>query len=257
MPFYELDDIMLYYEVCGVKGHVPLLFLHGVMSNSEIWRPQVEHFQTQRRLILLDLRGHGQSDKPHGRYTIAQLSDDLYGLLNHLDIAQGIIVGHSLGGMTALRFTLDHQEMVDKLILIDATAQSAYSWKQRLLLSLSTILMDLSYRSFLKIYLARYADLEDFDMEETLGKLLETPKHVTKSCFSAIAGFDVTSELVNINVPTLIIHGSESSTPLVLAESMHEHIPHSEFVIIEGAGHASPKENPEEIWNAIGQFIKR
>ena len=175
--------------------------------------------------------------------------------MKNLDVEKAIIVGHSLGGMTALRFTLDHQDMVDKLILIDTTAKSSFTFGRRLLLSLSKILMDVSYRSFLKIYLSRYSDLEDFDLEEAVARLLKTPKYVTKSCFSAIAGFDVTSELAKIGVSTLIIHGGESSTPVVLAEYMNEHIPHAELVIIEGAGHASPKENPDEIWKAIENFI--
>ena len=255
MPFCKIDDIKLYYEDWGVKGQVPLIFLHGVMGSSEIWKPQVDHFKNQRRVTILDLRGHGQSDKPLGKYSIAQFSDDLHSFMKNLDIEKAVIVGHSLGGMTALRFTLDHQDMVDKLILIDTTAKASSSFRTKLLLSLSKILMDVSHRSFLKIYLSRYSDLEDFDLEEAIAKLLKTPKYVTKSCFSTIAGFDVTSELANIRVPTLIIHGRESSTPLVLAEYMNEHIPQAELVIIEGAGHASPKENPDEIWKAIEKFI--
>lgn len=255
MSFCKIDDIKLYYEDCGVKGQVPLIFLHGVMGSSEIWKPQVDHFKNQRRITILDLRGHGKSDKPLGRYSITQFSNDLYSLMKHLHIEKAIIVGHSLGGMTALRFTLDYQDMVDKLILIDATAKPSFSFVTKLLLSLSKILMDVSYRSFLKIYISRYSDLEEFDLEEALARLLKTPKYVIKSCFTALAGFDVTSELANIRVPTLIIHGRESSTPLVLAEYMNENIPYAELVVIEGAGHASPKENPDEIWKAIEKFI--
>ena len=111
--------------------------------------------------------------------------------------------------------------------------------------------MNVSYCSFLRLYVSRYSDPEDFDFEEALARLAATPKYVTKSCFTALVGFEVTSELANIRAPTLIIHGRESSTPLVPAEYMNEHIPHAELVIIEGAGHTSPKENPDEIWKAI------
>jgi len=116
--------------------------------------------------------------------------------MKNLDIEKAIIVGYSLGGMTALRFTLDYQDMVDKLILIDTTAKSSFSLGRKLLLSLSKILMDVSYRSFLKIYISRYSDLEDFDLEEAVARLLKTPKYVTKSCFSAIAGFDARAHML-------------------------------------------------------------
>ncbi len=97
--------------------------------------------------------------------------------------------------------------------------------------------MDVSYRSFLKLYVSRHSDLEDFDFEEAQVRLAATPKYVTKSCFTALVGFDVTSELANIRVPTLLIHGRESSTPLVPAEYVNEHVPHAELVIIDGVGH--------------------
>jgi len=257
MPFCKIDDIKLYYEDCGAKDQVPLIFLHGLMSSSELWNPQVDHFKDKRRIIILDLRGHGQSDKPLGRYSITQFSDDLYSLMKNRDIEKAIMGGHSLGGMTALRFTLDHQEIVEKLILIDTTAKSFFSFGTRLLLSISKILMDVSYKSFLKIYLSRTLQkgYSKSEREKALERVLQTPKHVTKSCWSAIEGFDVTSELANIRVPTLIIHGGESTTPLSLAKYMKEHIPNAELVIIEGAGHALPKEHPEEIWKAVEQFI--
>ena len=255
MAFCKIDDVKLYYEDRGVKTQVPLIFLHGVLGSSEIWKPQVSYFKNQRRIIILDLRGHGQSDKPRGKYSITQFSDDLHALMKNLDVEKAIIIGHSLGGMVALRFTLDYQDMVDKLVLIDSTAKPASSFGRRLLLSLSKSLMDISYRSFLKIYVSRYSDLEDLDLEEVVTRLLQTPKHITKSCFAAIAGFNVTSELAKIRVPTLIIHGGESSTPVVLAKYMNQHIPNAELIIIEGAGHASPKENPEKIWKAIEKFI--
>ena len=77
-----------------------------------------------------------------------------------------------------------------------------------------------------------------------------------KSCFSAVKEFDVTSELGNIKVPTLIIHGSEDmQQPLSQAKYMKEHIPNAELVIIEGAGHATVRETPEKIWEAIEKFM--
>jgi 3-oxoadipate enol-lactonase len=117
MVFCRIDDIRLYYEDYGVKSQIPLIFLHGVMGTSEIWKPQVDHFKKQRRTIILDLRGHGQSDKPRKKYSITQFSDDLHSLMKTLDIEKAISIGHSLGGMTALRFAINYQDMVDKLIL--------------------------------------------------------------------------------------------------------------------------------------------
>jgi len=257
MPFCKIHDMKLYYEDYGRRNQVPLLFLHGLMSNSELWKPQVDHFKDHKRITILDLRGHGQSDKPVGRYSIKQFSEDLQLLMKNLEIEKAILAGHSMGGMTVLRFTLDHQEMVEKIILIDTTAKSSFSFRIELLLLISKILMSVSYKRFLRIYISRTLQkgYSKSELEKTLERVLKTPKHVTKSCWSAIEKFDVTPELANIRIPTLIIHGSESTTPLSLAKYMKEHIPNAELVIVEGAGHSTPKENPEEIWKAIERFI--
>ena len=137
-----------------MSDQVPLIFLHDVMASSQIWIPQVDHFKAKRRIVIFDLRGHGQSDKPHEKYSFKQFSDDLYSFINSLKIEKAIIAGHSMGGMTALRLTLDHQEIVEKLILLDTTPKSSYSFGRRLVFLISQLAMSIAYESFMKYYIS-------------------------------------------------------------------------------------------------------
>lgn len=258
MPFCNIDNISLYYEDYGTSDQVPLIFLHGVMASSQIWIPQVDHFKDKRRIVIFDLRGHGQSDKPHEKYSINQFSDDLYSFMNSLKIEKAIIAGYSMGGMTALRFILDHPEMVEKLILLDTTPKSSYSFGRRLVFLVSQLAMSIAYESFMKYYISSVfrRDCPKSEIEKALERVLKNPKHVVRSCFSTIKDFDVLSELGNIQVPTLIIHGGQSFNPLEQARDMKKHIPNAELVVVEGAGHAMTSETPEAICEAVEQFIQ-
>lgn len=255
MPFCRVNDVKLYYEDYGTEA--PLIFLHGLMGSSENWKPQVDHLKDKRRVIAVDLRGHGQSDKPRGNYSIKRFSEDLFSFVKELGIENAVIAGHSMGGIIALRFALDHQEIVEKLILIDSGARTPFG--KKLLVSVSKIILQISYKAFVKIYLSGYTFPKDYSeskIREAQERVLKIPKYVVNSCFSAVKEFDVTSELGNIIVPTLIIHGSDDKQqPLSQAKYMKERIPNSELVVLEGVGHATIVETPERVGKAIEKFI--
>lgn len=252
MPFCRVNDVKFYYEDHGTEG--PLIFLHGLMGSSENWKSQVDYFKDKRRVIAVDLRGHGQSDKPRGNYSIKRFSEDLFSFVKELRIEKAVIAGYSMGGLIALRFALDHQEIVEKLILIDTGARTPLG--RKLLVSASQIILRISYKAFLKVYLSFPKNYSKSQIREAKERILKTPKHVVNSCFSAVKEFDVTSELSNILVPTLIIHGSEDKQqPLSQAKYMKEHILNSELVVLEGVGHATIVEASEKVGKAIEKFI--
>jgi 3-oxoadipate enol-lactonase len=143
------------------------------------------------------------------------------------------------------------------MILIDTLAKSSYSFGRKIVLLIAQFAMSIAYESFMRYYISSVfsKDYPKPVVEKSVEKVLKNPRHVVKSCFSATNDFDVASELGNIRVPTLIIHGSESLLPLSKAEYMREHIPNADLLIVEGTGHSIPVETPEKIWEAIEEFI--
>ncbi|HSG25331.1 MAG TPA: alpha/beta fold hydrolase [Anaerolineales bacterium] len=99
-----------------------IIFLHGYAGCAETWEYQINHFAHQYRVIVPDLRGHGQSDAPYTEYTMPELIADINAIANHLKLPEKfILVGHSFGGSICIEYAAAHPERLEKLVLI-ATA---------------------------------------------------------------------------------------------------------------------------------------
>src|SRR5689334_13010905 len=115
MPSLSSNHIHLYYESTG--DGPPLLFIHGLGSSTRDWEPQVADFSKSYRVITVDLRGHGQSEKPAGPYTIPEFAADVAGLLESLHASPAHIVGLSLGGAVAFQLAVDYPALLKSLTI--------------------------------------------------------------------------------------------------------------------------------------------
>ncbi len=140
----KVNDIELYYEIHG-EGE-PIIFSHAWMEDCSVWNSQIELFSKKYKVIAYDHRGHGNSDKPKTNYSIQTLSNDLYSLIQKLNLEKVTLVGNSMGGMTALVLALNHPDKISKLILVGTTAKMAFSMRIQLWLMLNL----LPYESFAK-----------------------------------------------------------------------------------------------------------
>lgn len=99
-----------------------IVFVHGYAGCAETWERQINYFSREYRVVAPDLRGHGQSDAPFTRYTMAEMVDDLYAITQHLKLPEKfVLVGHSFGGSICVEYANAHPEQLEGLILI-ATA---------------------------------------------------------------------------------------------------------------------------------------
>ena len=108
-------NIELYYREAG-SGE-PLIMLHGNGESGEYFINQIEHFQSRYRVIAPDTRGHGRSPRGEAPFTIAQFANDLYDFMQGLGIARAVLLGFSDGANIAMKFAMQHPEMVKALIL--------------------------------------------------------------------------------------------------------------------------------------------
>ena len=121
MPYAQVGDIKLYYEVYG-DGR-PIVLIPGLGADTRLFFNVVPLLATLHQVIVVDPRGGGKSDKPTGQYSIEQMADDVAGLFGTLGIASADVVGYSMGGKIALQLAAGHPELVDHLVLA-ATAPS-------------------------------------------------------------------------------------------------------------------------------------
>ncbi|MEE8471455.1 MAG: alpha/beta hydrolase, partial [Dehalococcoidia bacterium] len=166
----KVDDVELYYEVRG-EGD-PLIFVHGLFDDSSVWNAQAELFSADHQVIVYDLRGHGMSDKPKGNYSMQTLADDLHALIQELNLEKATIVAHSMGGMAAIIFTLDHPDRVSRLVLVSSSAKA--SVMQRFLMTMGYIL---PYKTFVRMATRpRYYKPSKQVAERALDVAMNTPK---------------------------------------------------------------------------------
>ena len=116
----ERDGVALCYEEAG-EGKPPVLLVHGWCCDHTYFAPQVEHFaQRGHRVVAVDLRGHGESDKPRQRYSMQVFADDLAWMCERLDFAQPVVVGHSMGGIVAFDLAARYPGLTSAVVMLDA-----------------------------------------------------------------------------------------------------------------------------------------
>ncbi|MCX4885832.1 alpha/beta fold hydrolase [Streptomyces sp. NBC_00847] len=255
MPQLEVDGAALTYDDEGPRDGdgVPLVFVHGWTANRHRWDHQMTHFAERRRVIRLDLRGHGESSGA-GVRTVAELAGDVIALLDHLKVDRAVLVGHSMGGMIAQTITLDHPDRVERLVLVNSIGRMAYSRGRGLLMAASTLV---PYKLFVATNIQRaFAPGHPRDEIRAYGKSsADTPREVVMTLYGAMRAFDVLDRVGEIRVPTLMIHGyHDIQLPVQQMLRMAKDYPDAVVRIID-AGHELPVEKPAALTTALDRFV--
>ncbi|NUS28593.1 MAG: alpha/beta fold hydrolase [Streptomyces sp.] len=256
MPQLEVDGAALTYDDEGPRDGegVPLVFVHGWTANRHRWDHQLAHFAEKRRVIRLDLRGHGESGGA-GVRTIAELADDVLALLDHLEIEWCVLVGHSMGGMIAQTITLAHPDRVERLVLVNSIGRMTYSRGRGLLLGVSTLV---PFKLFVATNIQR-AFAPGYPRDEIRAYVkasADTPREVVMTLYGAMRAFDVLDRVGEIGVPTLMIHGyHDIQLPVRQMLRMAKAYRDAEVRILD-AGHELPVEKPEELTRALDRFVR-
>ncbi|MFA4874920.1 MAG: alpha/beta hydrolase [bacterium] len=260
MPFVRCNDINLYYEIHG-QG-TPLLFLNGLSSDIAQRTPFIDAAKKGLKIIIPDIRGAGLTDKPHNAYSIAQFTRDAYELVGNLSFKKINVMGFSMGGLVAINFTVDHPELVDKLILVSTKP----SWSkpfgcsdEAMRIFHSTDISDALLKDlFHLIYGSRYRKL--VSAEEYVRKRMADPNpqpiHGYLNQLNACEKFDMLEKVKTIRKPTLIIAGKEDH--FISPENsywMHDHIADSKLIEYDGVGHLPVDECPERLAKDVINFL--
>jgi pimeloyl-ACP methyl ester carboxylesterase len=258
MPRAHVNGIGIYYETAG-EGQ-PLLFLHGLGSSAQDWAPQVSVFQNGYRCITMDVRGHGQSDKPPGPYSVRQFAADAAGLLQALGIPSAHLIGLSMGGMIAFQMAVDMPGCVRSMVIINSepevpmrTLQEKMAVWQRLML--------FRLFSMKKIGETIGARLFPDDNQAALraafvARWATNDKRAYLDATRALAGWSVRDRIASIAVPTLVIAADQDYTPVAAKEAYVRQMPDARLVVAENARHAVNFAQPEKVNPTIGAFLE-
>jgi 3-oxoadipate enol-lactonase len=256
MPKQQTNNINVYYEIHG-EGQ-PLVLIHGLGSSTRDWEFQVAEFAKSYKVITCDLRGHGQSDKPAGPYSVPMYAADVSGLLHALSISSAHIVGISLGGAIAFQFAIDYPTMVKTLTIVNSAPtlgdpeQAGPEVERRVgivqKLGMRAMGQALAPNLFPK---PEHAALRESFIESWAQNDPNAYIEATRS----MLGWNVVGKLGSIQCPTLIIAADQDYSPVAVKEAYVKLMPKAQLVVIPDSRHATPIEHPAEFNAALAKFL--
>jgi 3-oxoadipate enol-lactonase len=258
MDKIQVNGTEIAYEIHG-QGE-PLLMLHGAGVPHGQFQPQYDSLGAKFRLIVPDVRGHGESAKSSAHYSMQQFADDMVALLDSLGIDKTLILGHSMGGTIAQQMAVDQPERVKALAL----AETNYGIKSAPMLYWTVKLMDPVSRMIgikrlaglsVKQFSANSPQLKPF-MEAAFQQHIDDPDNFW-NISQANNEFDGKGQLARIQCPTLILIAEKNRATHGMAKYMAEHIPNAQLVTIPNAGHMLNWDNADAFNKTVIEFLEK
>jgi pimeloyl-ACP methyl ester carboxylesterase len=248
MSTIDRDGVEIYYESHGAGP--PVLLSHGYGATCRMWDGEIDAFRDRYRIIVWDMRGHGKSGDPAdpGAYSQALSVGDMAAVLDACDVGRAVIGGLSLGGVMSLAFHLAHPQRVAALLLCDTgpgfrKSEARAAWNERAF--------------------ARAHELDEKGLaalrgggETRLGRH-RSARGLALAARGMLAQFDssLIDSLPTIEVPTLLLVGSEDKNFLAATYYMAGKIPGARKVVIPDAGHAANLDAPVAFDRAVDEFL--
>jgi pimeloyl-ACP methyl ester carboxylesterase len=249
MPTINRDGVSIYYEVHG--SGPPLLLTHGYSSTSAMWHGQIEALSKHHKLVLWDMRGHGQSDYPDdpAAYSEALTIADMAALLDEIGANNAIVGGLSLGGYMSLAFYRAHPQRVRALLIIDTGPgfkkdDARDAWNKRAFETGERF-----EREGLAVLKAGSRERSTVTHRDALGLARAARGMLTQRDARVI------ELLPNIKVPSLVVVGADDAPFLAASDYMAAKIPAAKKVVIPAAGHAVNIDQPQAFIEAVLPFL--
>ncbi len=248
MARLDSGGVVIHYEVHG-QGPA-ILLSHGYSATCRMWDGQITALKDRYRVIVWDMRGHGQSDYPAdaAAYSEAATVEDMAAILRSCGEPRAVIGGLSLGGYMSLAFHRAHPDMTRALMIFDTgpgfrNADAREAWNQRARQRAD----DLDTRGFAalgssdEVRMSQHRDASGL-AGAARGMLTQHDDSVFRS-------------LETIAVPSLVLVGSEDKNFIAASDYMARKIPGATKVVIEGAGHAANLHRPAAFNQAVEAFL--
>jgi 3-oxoadipate enol-lactonase len=248
-------DVALGYDGAGDGAMTAIVFLHGVGSDKSVWRPQLDHFGRERRSVAFDYPGYGDSDPAPEGTTRDDYAAAILSAMAELGVDRAHICGLSLGGVVGIAMHAAAPERIVSLILADTFAAhpDGRAIYDRSLAASGDLRVMAEAR--VDVLLAQPADpAVRMEVVETMARIDPAAYRIGAE---AVWLADQRDRAGDIRVPTLVLCGAEDRvTPPSLSREFAHLIPGAQYEPIEGAGHLSNLERPEEFNTLVGAFVR-
>jgi 3-oxoadipate enol-lactonase len=260
-PLLVEDGARIAWEEAG-DGPVVLL-VHGIGSSRRTWDSMVGPLVASgHRVVRLDLRGFGDSVSPPGSFGMDDFLGDLVAFVDALGLGELHLVGHSLGGMIAQRYALEHPGRIRSLTLASTTSHSGRRADAfaRLMVTLAENGYDAVLENPALREQAEGTLREAFPQGAPLAMLrrgMEQPNPARANAWRACIAFSTKDRLGEIRCPALVAHGTaDMLIPFRAGELVAQAIRGARWVVEEGAGHSLPKERAGSFGQALAELLR-
>ncbi|MCX4984944.1 alpha/beta fold hydrolase [Streptomyces sp. NBC_00572] len=241
----------------------PVVLLHGLLTDSRVWLPVMAGLRHEHPVVAVDGPGHGLAPARGTPYTLEEEVDRLADAYRALgDGRPTVWVGHSMGGMKALRMALRHPSLVSGLVLVDTQPYAEPESTARPFLAMVETVLSYGMSEDLARMVARLNFHRSFQGSDPARYWIDhfrtlTGERIEQACNSVYTRGDIADLLPGITVPTLVVHGS-GDVPIrpPVAARYTTLLPHARLVELPDTGHTPPVERPIELLALIEEFLK-
>ncbi len=226
---------MIHYDKKG-KGR-KIVLIHGLTDDSSIWE-EIEQFLKKYQLILIDLPGHGKSMK-FKKFNWKVVVEEIDKVFEKEKIDEAVLVGFSLGGMSALKYASKNKKKIKGIVLISSTA---YFEKKVPPNEFFKLLMNLEFGNF----------EEGIEVIKSISKM--RPDFLFKGLVMG-SNFDMRKEVKNFKIPALILSGDRDTMVTPRMSKITSKLMNAEYVELKGT-HGLISEVPEKVGKEIKRFLK-
>ena len=260
MKRIKSDDAELVYWVLG--DGPPVVLLHPFPANHEIWLPAAAALSSQYRLVLPDLRGHGDSEAGQGPATMAKHAADIAHICDEEGIGRAVFAGVSIGGYILFEFWRRYLGRVAALVLADTRAQGETPESRANRLKSAADVLERGTEPFIDTMIPRLLGKTTIEsrpdlVAKTRQMMLKmSPQDINLVQQGMADRPDSVPTLRTMNVPTLVLVGGEDIvSPIADAELMRQSIPGAEMKVVDRGGHYAVFEQAEEAGRILRRFV--
>lgn len=251
--------ISLATEMHGEASDQVTVLLHSLALDRRVWGPATPLFAALGTVVLMDLRGHGQSPPSTG-FSIEDMADDVETTLDGLGLGPVALVGMSLGGCVAQAVALRHPKRVRGLGLVDTTAwygpTAPGDWASRAAIAEEQGMAALSEFQLTRWFSDEFRESNPRACANLLDVFANSDVPSYLSTCHALGAFDARQGLSEVSVPTAVVVGElDSATPSAMAEDLQRRIPGSTLRVIPGSKHLTAHERADEVVEALAPAL--
>jgi 3-oxoadipate enol-lactonase len=259
MPYAAVNGTKLFYRVDGAANRTApwLVLSNSLGSDMSMWSPQLVELSKRFRVLRYDTRGHGRSDAPPGPYTIEQLTQDVIGLLDHLEIERAHFAGVSMGGLTGIALGARFANRFERLVLCNTAAKigSPEVWEPRAARARNEGMLALADAVLPRWFTAQFIERNPLVLAQVRDVFVHTDKDGYASNCDAINAADLRDEARTIKARTLVISGTHdlAATP-AQGRELAASVPGARYVEFD-ASHISNVELADQFTQTVTDFL--